>query len=131
MGKGKAAWWTSLGYGRDKGVPNSWSFNQESMNRGEGKPREALLSAETGTALNFRSLTYIRMYCKMSRSFFLFYIDHIVATICQFVEFQLQRQLRASAGQAPGGKVANKDEHACIDVVFFLNRRASHSASST
>jgi hypothetical protein len=53
MGKGKAAWWTSLGYGRDKGVPNSWSFNQESMNKGEGKPREALLSAETGTALMY------------------------------------------------------------------------------
>jgi hypothetical protein len=46
----------------------------------------------TGTALNpFRSLPYIRMYGKVSRSFFLFYVDHIVDTICQFMEVQPHR----------------------------------------
>jgi hypothetical protein len=53
------------------------------------------MSAETGTTLNpFRSLPYIGMYGKVSMSFFLFflfYIDHVVVTICQFVEIQLHR----------------------------------------
>ena len=52
----------------------------------------AILSARAGTALNpFRSLPYIRMYGKVSRSFFLVYIDHIVVAICRFVELQLRR----------------------------------------
>ena len=71
------------------------------------------LSAETGRALTL-----------------LFYIDHIMAAIRQFVEVQLQRWLKDLAGQAPGSKVANKDERACIDVAFFPNRRTSDSASS-
>jgi hypothetical protein len=50
------------------------------------------LFGQSRTALNpFRSLAYIRMYGKVSRSFFLFYIDHIVVAICRFVELQLHR----------------------------------------
>lgn len=52
--------------------------------------RQEQLSAKTGTALN-PFLPYIGMHGKVSRSFFLFSIDHIVATICQFVEIHLHR----------------------------------------
>jgi hypothetical protein len=68
---------------------------------------------DIGRALNsFRSLPYIRMYGKVSRPFFLSNIDHIVTAIRQFAEVQLltQRQLKESARQSPGGKVANKEE---------------------
>jgi hypothetical protein len=69
-----------------------------------------------GTALNpFRSLPYIRMYGKVSRSFFLsslFYIDHVMTTICQFIEDSATpTQLRDPAEQASGGEVANQDEY--------------------
>jgi hypothetical protein len=43
----------------------------------------------------------------------------------------IQRVAEGSARQAPGSKVANKDERAYIDVLFFLNRRTSNSASSS
>ena len=50
------------------------------------------LSVEAGTALNpFRGLPYIRMYGKVSTSFSWFYIDHVMAAICQFVEIQLHQ----------------------------------------
>jgi hypothetical protein len=57
-----------------------------------GRRGKGLFSAEIGTALSpFRSLPYIRMYGKVSKPFFLIYIDHIVTAICQFVEVQLYR----------------------------------------
>jgi hypothetical protein len=37
------------------------------------------------------SLPHFRMYGKVSGSFFLFHVGHIVATICQFVEVQLHK----------------------------------------
>jgi hypothetical protein len=46
------------------------------------------------------------MYGKVPRSFFLFYIDHIVVAIFRFVELQ-PRQLKGSAGQVPVGKMAS------------------------
>ena len=47
-----------------------------------------------------------------------YYIDRLVAAICQFVETQLGRSQVASGGKmASGGKV----EHAYIDVLFFIN----------
>jgi hypothetical protein len=63
--------------------------------------RQEQLSAKTETTLNpFRSVPCIGMHGKVSRSFCLFPIDHIVATICQFVEIHLHRGMRDSAGQA-------------------------------
>jgi hypothetical protein len=62
------------------------------MRRHSGDENVVLL-AEIETDLNL-GLPYIRMYGKVSRSFFLFFlfhIDHIVATICQFVGVQLRR----------------------------------------
>jgi len=41
-----------------------------------------------------------------------------------------QRWLKGSARQAPGSKVARKDERAYIDVLAFSGRRTSNSASS-
>jgi hypothetical protein len=85
------------------------------------------VSAETGTALNpFRSLPYIRMCGKVSRSFFpffLFYIDQVVATICQFVEIQLHRGgWGTRQGRAPVARCQNQDER--------IYRRASHRHAS-
>ena len=34
--------------------------------------------------------------------------------------FALSAELKGSAAQAPGGKVANKDEHAYIDVLLLM-----------
>jgi hypothetical protein len=52
-----------------------------------------------------------------------------LVAICQFVQVQYT-EVAESVGQGPGGKVANKDERAYIDVLFFSDRRTSNSASS-
>jgi hypothetical protein len=83
------------------------------------------LSAEAGTALNpFRSLPYIGMYGKVSRSFslsFPFYIDHGVAATYQFVEI---RRHRGSRGTWPGcARLARRQTRRTtpIDVLLLSN----------
>ena len=99
---------------------NTWRRADYYDNASMGHKSREKLSAETGTALNpfflGPSVLYRPYYGR----------DSPVRE-----GSAIQRQPSPSAGQAPGGGVANKDERAYIDVLSFLNSRTSNSASSS
>jgi hypothetical protein len=89
---------------------NTWRWADYYDNASMGHKSREKLSAETGTALN-------PFFLGPSVLYRLYYgRDSPVRE-----GSAIQRQPSPSAGQVPGGGVANKDERAYIDVLSFLN----------